>query len=79
MAAWTNLGLLYIHCKDLALAEEALVKAQLIDPDYTLAWLGHAVVATYSGNDQKGYDILNHAVTLPHPVVSTIFRQCCVS
>ena len=67
---WANLGLLYIHHQDYELARQAFLKAQTLDPDFALAWVGQAF-------DHKGYDasfntttLLEHAVGLSAEVVS---------
>jgi superkiller protein 3 len=67
---WTNLGLLYFRHSDLELANEALYRAQTLDPDYTVAWLGQALVATANGHDVEARAIFEHAVGLAADVVS---------
>ena len=48
---WTNLGFLYLQAGDLALAEEAFVRAQTIDPEWPGSWLGSALVhRTHQGD-----------------------------
>jgi len=69
-ATWTNLGLLFFHHNDHDLANEALYRAQSADPDYTLAWLGQALVAINQGHDTGATGILAHAVGLNNSVVS---------
>lgn len=69
---WTNLGLLYLHEKDLELANQALFRAQTLDPEYTLAWAGQALVATANGHHADSTTLFEHAVTLPSAVVSDI-------
>ncbi|KAH7888376.1 superkiller protein 3 [Phlebopus sp. FC_14] len=64
VAAWVNLGLLYLYHNDLELANEALLRAQILDPDYTLAWVGQALVATANGHDVDARTLLEHAVGL---------------
>ncbi|KAJ6593707.1 TPR-like protein [Mycena capillaripes] len=65
---WTNLGLLYLHQKDLELANQALFRAQTLDPEYTLAWAGQALVATANGHHSDSTTLFEHAVTLPSAV-----------
>ncbi|KIJ18985.1 hypothetical protein PAXINDRAFT_109465 [Paxillus involutus ATCC 200175] len=64
VVAWANLGLLYLYHDDLELANEALRRAQVLDPDYTLAWVGQALVATANGHDTDARTLLEHAVSL---------------
>lgn len=70
-ATWTNLGLLCLQHGDLELANEALYKAQILDPDYTLAWVGQGLVATANGHDTDARALFEHISTsLPATVVS---------
>ncbi|EEB95507.1 hypothetical protein MPER_05512, partial [Moniliophthora perniciosa FA553] len=61
---WTNLGLLYFYHNDYELANEAFYRAQSSDPDYSLAWLGQALLASASGHEPGAIAILEHAVGL---------------
>ncbi|KAJ7188466.1 TPR-like protein [Mycena filopes] len=61
---WTNLGLLYLQQKDLELANQALFRAQTLDPEYTIAWVGQALVATANGHHTDSTTLFEHAVTL---------------
>lgn len=70
MIAWAHLGLLYLYHNDIELASEALLKAQVLDPEYTLAWVGQALVATSSGHNNHSRALLEHAVGLTADVVS---------
>ncbi|KAJ7251764.1 TPR-like protein [Mycena haematopus] len=65
---WTNLGLLYLHEKDLELANQALFRAQTLDPEFTIAWVGQALVATANGHHADSITLLEHAVTLASAV-----------
>ncbi len=69
-ATWTHLGLLYLYHNDIELANEALYRAQTLDPDYTLAWVGQALVATANGHESDAKALLEHAVGLASSVVS---------
>ncbi|KAF8135619.1 hypothetical protein EV363DRAFT_1321133 [Boletus edulis] len=62
--SWANLGLLYLYHNDLELANEALLRAQVLDPDYTLAWVGQSMVAAANGHDADARGLLEHAVGL---------------
>jgi superkiller protein 3 len=68
---WTHLGLLYLYHSDLELANEALYKAQTLDPDYTLAWVGQGLVASRNGHDADAISLFEHIYnSLPPTVVS---------
>jgi superkiller protein 3 len=67
---WTNLGLLYLYHDDLQLANEALYRAQSLDPDYTVAWAGQGLVATANGHEADARAMFEHAVGLTADVVS---------
>ncbi|KIJ67566.1 hypothetical protein HYDPIDRAFT_174010 [Hydnomerulius pinastri MD-312] len=72
VATWANLGLLYLYHNDLELANEALLRAQILDPDYTLAWVGQAMVATANGHDTDARTLLEHAVGLTSDIVNLL-------
>ncbi|EJD52731.1 TPR-like protein [Auricularia subglabra TFB-10046 SS5] len=65
---WASLGILYLHHGDLELANQALLKAQILDPDFTLAWGGQALVATKNAHFQDARTLLEHAVRLPRVI-----------
>ena len=69
-SAWVNLGLLYAYHGDVDLANEALYRAQVLNPDNTLAWVGQYLIATANGDKADATLLLEHAVGLPTPVVS---------
>lgn len=52
---WTNLGFLYLDVNDLALAEEAFVRAQTMAPDWPASWLGAALVHERHGAKPRSY------------------------
>lgn len=68
---WTKLGLLYLHYGDLELANQTFNRVQTLDAEYTLAWLGQALVAIAHGYDADATILLEHAVTLTMSVVSS--------
>jgi superkiller protein 3 len=70
VVSWTNLGLLYYQHDDLELATEAFHRAQTLDPDYTVAWLGQGMIAASRGHDATARAFFEHAVSLPVDVVS---------
>ncbi|KAG8811224.1 Superkiller protein 3 [Serendipita sp. 399] len=61
---WCNLGLLYIKSGDDKLAQEAFSRAQVVDPDYAMSWVGQALVLTARGDTQASISLLEHAVSL---------------
>lgn len=73
MVAWAHLGFLYLYHDDIELANEALLKAQVLDPEYTLTWVGQALVATSNGHNHHSRALLEHAVGLTADVVSSDF------
>lgn len=77
--AWTNLGLLYVAQADLQLANHAFYRAQVLDPDYALAWVGQALVAKGHGHLVEVRALLEHAVSLPTAIVSgpALSSACC--
>ncbi|KAG6878535.1 hypothetical protein C0993_004433 [Termitomyces sp. T159_Od127] len=64
VTAWTSLGLLYLHHNDIDLANEALYRAQTLDPDYAVAWIGQAIVATRNGHNVEAAAMFEHAIGL---------------
>lgn len=67
-ATWTNLGLFYLYHSDVELANEAFYKAQVLNPDYTLAWIGQGLVAASHQDHKEEYALFAHAITLPATV-----------
>ncbi|KAF8070280.1 TPR-like protein [Lyophyllum atratum] len=63
-ATWTKLGLLYLYHSDVELANESLYRAQTLDPDYAVAWIGQALVAIENGHDTEATAMFEHAVGL---------------
>ncbi|KAG6854057.1 hypothetical protein C0991_011035 [Blastosporella zonata] len=64
VTAWSSLGLLYLHHDDTELANEALYRAQTLDPDYAVAWIGQALVATRNGHNIEAAAMFEHAIGL---------------
>ncbi|KAI0051258.1 TPR-like protein [Auriscalpium vulgare] len=61
---WTSLGLLYLYHDDHELANEVFYRAQTLDPDYSVAWVGQGIVATRNGHDADSHALFEHAVGL---------------
>jgi superkiller protein 3 len=74
---WTNIGLLYLQHGDLDLANQAFYRAQTLDPDYQVAWVGQALVATAHGDNTEAEAMFEHAVDLPAMVVSDLMHLMC--
>lgn len=70
METWANLGLLYLQHEDLELANEALYRAQITDPDSAIAWIGQALVASENGHEEDARTLFEHATTLASILVS---------
>ncbi|TFK87083.1 TPR-like protein [Polyporus arcularius HHB13444] len=62
--AWTSLGMFYLQHKDVELANEAFYKAQTLDPDYALAWVGQGLVATTNQHHKDASALFEHATGL---------------
>lgn len=67
---WVSLGLLYFYHGDLELANEAMYRAQVQDPDNTSAWVGQFLIALAKGHEADAQSLLQHAVGLTNPIVS---------
>ncbi|KAI0743910.1 TPR-like protein [Daedaleopsis nitida] len=63
-ATWTNLGMFYLKCEDAELANEAFYKAQTLDPDYALAWVGQGLVATINEHHRDASALFEHVTSL---------------
>lgn len=61
---WTNLGLFYLVHGDDDLANQAFLKAQVIDPDWAAAWVGQATLADMAGHATEANVLLEHAFSL---------------
>ncbi|KAH9978973.1 TPR-like protein [Lactifluus volemus] len=61
---WTSLGFLCFYHDDLELASEAFLKAQTLDPDHTVTWVGQALIATRNGQHANSRMLFEHAVNL---------------
>ncbi|KAG2046495.1 protein prenylyltransferase [Suillus hirtellus] len=64
VVAWTKIGLLYLYHNDIDLATQAFTKAQTLDPDHTLAWIGQALIAITNGHEADARTLLEHAVSM---------------
>ncbi|GAA5925404.1 SKI complex subunit tetratricopeptide repeat protein SKI3 [Sporobolomyces koalae] len=62
---WTNLGLFYLVHGDEDLANQAFLKAQVLDPEWTAAWVGQATLADMAGHALEASVLLEHAFSIP--------------
>jgi superkiller protein 3 len=79
VVAWTKIGLLYLYHNDIDLATQAFTKAQTLDPDHTLAWIGQALIATAKGREVDARTLLEHAVSMTADVVNPFSPYICIS
>ncbi|BGP55553.1 Superkiller protein 3 [Rhodotorula sphaerocarpa] len=61
---WTNLGLFYLVYGDEDLANQSFLRAQVLDPDWTAAWIGQATLADLAGHASEASVLLDHAFSL---------------
>jgi len=61
-----------MYYDDVELASEAFYRAQTLNPDYTLAWVGQGIVATAHNHDHDAKAIFEHAITLMVNVVRSL-------
>lgn len=73
------MGLFYLYHSDTDLAKEAFNKAQVLDPDYALAWVGQGILAVTLGHQDEASALFEHAVGLAVPVVRTHFSPYCLA
>lgn len=63
VAAWTNLGVLYIANENIELAHEAFKVAQSLEPSYVTCWIGQALIAEAVGSYET-MDLFRHTTEL---------------
>lgn len=61
---WANLGLFYLVQNEEDLANQAFLKAQVLDPDWGAAWVGQATLASMAGHTKEAAVLLEHAFSL---------------
>lgn len=54
----------YLQYEDAELANEAFLKAQTLDSDYALAWVGQGLTATSNKHDREASALFEHATSL---------------
>lgn len=52
------------------LANHAFYRAQILDPDYVLAWVGQGLVAAENQHHEDSYALFSHAVDISSETVS---------
>jgi superkiller protein 3 len=77
-ATWCDLGLLYLFHEDTELAKEAFQRAQVLDPDCTLAWVGQALILRSLGDERGATALFSHATGLDHAIVRLLSVDCWV-
>jgi superkiller protein 3 len=61
---WNNLGFLYLHHSDYELASESFTRAQTLDPDNAVSWIGQALLRSITGLESEAQELLAYAITL---------------
>ncbi|KAL8809585.1 MAG: hypothetical protein Q9223_004523 [Gallowayella weberi] len=72
---WTNLGVFYLREGDSQLANDALVRAQSIDPDHAQAWLGQGLLAGQLGEHAEARNLFAHAFEIANASATQIQRS----
>ncbi|KAH8828520.1 superkiller protein 3 [Flagelloscypha sp. PMI_526] len=62
--SWSVLGLLYLNHNDADLALEAFLRAQVLDPDAPMPWIGQALIANSQDLSKDSNALFRHATTL---------------
>ncbi|KAJ3317460.1 Tetratricopeptide repeat protein 37 [Boothiomyces sp. JEL0866] len=75
---WCNLGYFYYLNGDIDLAGQCFAKCQSVDPEYSLGWLGQALIAETLGSEE--FDLFEHSFELGKvtnfEVMYNYARQC---
>ncbi|ODV82131.1 TPR-like protein [Suhomyces tanzawaensis NRRL Y-17324] len=61
---WTNLAALYLRYGDSELAQDAFLRAQSVAPQESKSWLGHALAAEASNDEEQAARLFTHAFVL---------------
>ncbi|CAH7684460.1 hypothetical protein PPACK8108_LOCUS18613 [Phakopsora pachyrhizi] len=62
--AWANLGFFYLTHSALDLANEAFLRSQTVEPEWSLAWLGQALIAYLNHDHDESFRLAEHAYSL---------------
>ena len=72
VVTWCNLGFFYITFKEAMRAHACFSKAQSLEPRYSFAWIGQALVAEEI-EPKEAMDLYRHACTLENfPIVASL-------
>ncbi|OBA22026.1 TPR-like protein [Metschnikowia bicuspidata var. bicuspidata NRRL YB-4993] len=63
-SVWSNLAALYLRYGDAELAQEAFDRATSMAPEQSMPWLGNALTAEASGDEEKSKGLSTHAYVL---------------
>lgn len=72
---WTNLGFFYLTEGDIQLANDALTRAQSVDPDHAQAWLGQGLLAAQLGETGEARSLFTHAFEIADASATQIQRS----
>ncbi|QRW08082.1 superkiller protein 3 [Ceratobasidium sp. AG-Ba] len=61
---WARLGLLYLSNNDSELAQHVLTRAQTLNPEASMAWVGQAVLAARDKKYTEAQALFEHAISL---------------
>ncbi|GEQ69873.1 hypothetical protein JCM33374_g3548 [Metschnikowia sp. JCM 33374] len=64
VSVWSNLAALYLRYGDANLAQEAFDRATSLAPEQAMPWLGNALTAEVSGDEEKSKRLSTHAYVL---------------
>ena len=60
---WSNLGFFYLVHEDIELASQSFKKAQFVDPEWAMGWLGQTLVAKITASDDL-FQMVEHTYNL---------------
>ncbi|CAO1602709.1 Superkiller protein 3 [Xanthoria calcicola] len=72
---WTNLGVFYLVESDTQLASDAFTRAQSIDPEHALAWLGQGLLAAQLGESSEARNLFAHGFEIASASATQIQRS----
>lgn len=69
---WTNLATLYMLADDLQLSNEAFSRAQSVDPEYPLCWVGQGFLAQLYDKEEEARGLFEHAASISDDFFSLV-------
>ena len=72
-SVWCNLGFFYLIHDDADLAKQSFVRAQLVDPDWCMAWFGQGFIASQY-NSPEASNLLEQAFDLSTAHIDVLFK-----